>query len=34
MNPNVVWIYLGGPGQMDKSLTFEGGSLRVIRTRE
>lgn len=34
LNPNVVWIYLGGPGQMENSLTFEGGSLRVIRTGE
>jgi hypothetical protein len=34
LNPNVVWIYRGSPGQMDKSLTFEGGSLRVIQTGE
>jgi len=31
-NPNIVWIYRGGPGQMNKSLTFEGGSLRLIST--
>jgi len=34
MNRNIIWIYGGGPGQMGKSLTFEGGSLRVIRTGE
>ena len=34
LNRNVVWIYRGEPGQMDKSLTFEGGSLRVIQTGE
>lgn len=32
LNPNVVWIYSAAPGRMSKSLTFEGGALRVIRT--